>query len=959
MALLLTGTPLRAQARKAAETPPPPAAAAATRGRGLDALSDDALYGELATRGLDSLLERAFEVNHVPAEKRDGIRTIVALRKLADPTIKRTAGERAELLRTISAGIERALPAMNDPKVLMDQASLLAKTGVTANVNALEYWGENPRTQAELRPVAEAVIKLLDKCAAEAKRKADAIANQIKHEDEQLAAQWMAMDKLASEATLSRNMAAYFVAIAIDPADPKRREVAEEAITYLKQFDNPESGVQAEVRNRMGKLYMAEGEYPKALGLFQSVAQIGDDKIKPDPKLEQQYEARYFAVQADLLAKNVEEAEKGLAELRVWQDAALPAGDPSSEGAKAAADVMDYRIRSAKAELAGNDVEKSKYNQEAVNVLLALVKQRPQFRGVIYEQLANRVPAKPDLATLDPLLLQAIVHKGELERLKDPSAPLDTAVMEQAVAAARELISRQGKSDISDELVDNAALLVPFFEERLGHDAEAADAFLDYAAKRKSNLGNARLALDNGLAIVAKMMKEHSGEESTRRLYEKALPIAVGLPFERKEFSFDYAKLLQEKGQYGEAIEIFKQVPEKDPRSLEARFYEMLSLKQQLDSEREKLGVQGAAEVRGRIQSLAAKVTTGAKAALANSPDARHGLKYRSLIVKTVLLAAELANGQDKQPQRSLTMLEGFEDSVKGLPGESELLGDALFLRVDSYMDLGRNADATKALVELLNKESGDKGANIIYSLLQKLDRDLDAAKRSGDTQQMRLLARSRAELSGHLVNWASESKDPNIKRFTYRYRVFDAATKLQAAELESDPAAKRKALDEAMSKYLALRTPAAVTEYHETIQGTPVDADYPDPAVTMGMASVEFELGHFKQAQEMFGKLLTDRKLGTAGSYADEQFQENDLYWEATYKLLQSNFELGKSGDAAGLEESKSYLKRLYIQWGKDVGGKKWHSEFEALRAQFTPDFRTDEAVPSSTNPVAVQGTR
>ena len=226
----------------------------------------------------------------------------------------------------------------------------------------------------------------------------------------------------------------------------------------------------------------------------------------------------------------------------------------------------------------------------------------------------------------------------------------------------------------------------------------------------------------------------------------------------------------------------------------------MLALKQHLDIDRKSIPIADAAQIRADVQKLAAAVTADAKAALAKT-DAAHQNRYRSIIVKTVLLAADLANREDKNPNLSLQLLQGFEDSVRGLPGETELLGDALFLRVDSYMDLKQNANATAALVELLKGQSANKGADITRNLLLRLDADLDAARAAGDVEQMRLLARSRAQLSRYLVEWAETNKDANIKRFTYQYRVFDAATQLQAAELEDDPARRKAVLEEALTK--------------------------------------------------------------------------------------------------------------------------------------------------------------
>ena len=59
--------------------------------QGLDALTDDALMNELALRGLDSLLERAFEVNNVPEAQRQARRSLIAMSRLADPNARLTS----------------------------------------------------------------------------------------------------------------------------------------------------------------------------------------------------------------------------------------------------------------------------------------------------------------------------------------------------------------------------------------------------------------------------------------------------------------------------------------------------------------------------------------------------------------------------------------------------------------------------------------------------------------------------------------------------------------------------------------------------------------------------------------------------------------------------------------------------------------------------------------------------
>src|SRR4051794_22698629 len=73
---------------------------------GLDSLTDDALYVDLANRGLNSLLDRAFEINHVAPEKRQAIQTLSQLHQLSDPASKLSPRQRQELVRRIATGID-------------------------------------------------------------------------------------------------------------------------------------------------------------------------------------------------------------------------------------------------------------------------------------------------------------------------------------------------------------------------------------------------------------------------------------------------------------------------------------------------------------------------------------------------------------------------------------------------------------------------------------------------------------------------------------------------------------------------------------------------------------------------------------------------------------------------------------------------------------------------------------
>src|SRR5688572_14869582 len=102
---------------------------------GLDALSDQKLIAELSSRGLNTLLDRAFDVNNVPPPRRDGMRSLVALRQLGDPSVKLTTAQRQAAVQKAVAGIEVALSGLSDPQIMMNQATALTTYGVELDVN--------------------------------------------------------------------------------------------------------------------------------------------------------------------------------------------------------------------------------------------------------------------------------------------------------------------------------------------------------------------------------------------------------------------------------------------------------------------------------------------------------------------------------------------------------------------------------------------------------------------------------------------------------------------------------------------------------------------------------------------------------------------------------------------------------------------------------------------------------
>src|SRR5688500_13386196 len=195
-ATLSIATPLLAQpARQPApqnrQLQQPPSA----RPTGLNAILDDdqKLLSELGRRQMKTLLDHAFKKNNVPPDEQKVYLTLSSLKQLNEGTANLTRRQQQELVTTIAAGIDQVLETTKDPRRMLEINGLLINAGTRAPLNVIEYWGENIRTQSQLRPVAEAIDRMYERAIVLAKERADTIANQIRDPNDALAREWEQM----------------------------------------------------------------------------------------------------------------------------------------------------------------------------------------------------------------------------------------------------------------------------------------------------------------------------------------------------------------------------------------------------------------------------------------------------------------------------------------------------------------------------------------------------------------------------------------------------------------------------------------------------------------------------------------------------------------------------------------------------------------------------------------------
>jgi hypothetical protein len=916
----------------------------------LDSLHEDALYGELADLGLDDLLKRALEVDHIPPDRQASVWTLASMHRLQnDKTL--SDPERQAILNKLISGVDQTLATLgNDPELLMEEAKVIAQQAVDPQTGLLEYWGGSAAQRAHLRPAAQAAVHMFDAAATAATAQATDLANRITSPDDKIAEQWRKASDIAGEAAYQKARLQCALALSLEPDDPQRQSAISDAIKSLATWDTPDSGIQAQVHLLLAKLHVLTGDHDEietAQGLLSDFTRDHvTDVISPAPSHELVYEAMCYRVIAALAENDLARAQTAMDDAEVYQNAKFE-HDREQE---AALRLLKYRLLAQQADQAADGPDKDAANSAAVQALTGLIHDFPNLRDAIYHQLAARLPASPDLSTLDPTLLLAVVDQGrEAVAGATPDRPADPAQLRQSTNAAREVLKRLDAKNYPVAEAVESSFLLGIFEEALGHKAAAVDALLDHITRFGSDPNShADVALDRARAMISQMRQATPPDPEVRRLEDRFLPTAVNPPFNQKEFALQYAANLFSEQKWGDAISYYEKVPDTEPPKLllVARYGEMVALKNQLEQTH---GLTAAEknQYTTQIQGLADRVGALAHQILQSNASDADKLSAKSTLSRMSLIAADITRRDQNDPQRVLQLLDGFESSVQGLPDAKSLVSGALFLRVQAYMQLRRSNDATQTLVKFLSTSTPDEGAQTVHDLLATLNKDLDSARgerdaaaqrKDGAAEQkanadIRTLADNRAMLSGFLVKWASDSQDPKIHSYAYTYERFDADTKRLAAELESDPTARKRELNTALRLYHDLQSPQNIALYQAGITTeSGIDRDYPDPLVSLGIGLISYDLGDCQAVKSALGPLIQDEKLG----------QNNDQYWEASYKLLDCLNTLAKAGDPSTSEaQVQQSLKVLYLIWRDGTGGPLYHEKFEALRKSVLPDWK------------------
>lgn len=193
-----------------------------------------------------------------------------------------------------------------------------------------------------------------------------------------------------------------------------------------------------------------------------------------------------------------------------------------------------------------------------------LIRDFPNLRDAIFRQLAARLPANPDLAKLDPVLLLALVEEAkQTVAAASPMHPIDNRKLQKGIDAANQILSRLASHNFPKAQAIDASFLLGIFQEYQGNKIAAIGSLLDHIDRFGSQPGShADVALKRARMLIAQLRQSNDSDPQLQQLEIRFLPIAINPPFNRREFALQYAATLFSESKWAEAIKYYRMTPD-------------------------------------------------------------------------------------------------------------------------------------------------------------------------------------------------------------------------------------------------------------------------------------------------------------------------------------------------------------------------------------------------------------
>ena len=697
----------------------------------------------------------------------------------------------------------------------LQQARFILGTLAAAVVNRIEYWSALPADRRELKPLADAAVRLL-RLARRHFRQVVTRLNNTSHFGRRDRQRYVQALRGRTQASYYLAFADYFSGLALPPGDPRRRKdfLAATAATQPWTSANSSAGLSYPALLLRGKAELQAGQFAPA----QADLRRAQNAAAPWGV---QYEAHYQQIAALLARGRYAAARATWSAFEKWLASA-----PSSATltARMGARLLAYRIAAASARSLTDAAARQHAQAAALAKLLLIIQQAPQYERLIFSHLAAALPPHPAGSGRPalPLLAYAWLQAQTATR------PANLA----ALRAARAVLARR---HTPPTLRAEAALVAAVALGRLGRIEDAAQANLTFVRLAPQD-PRAKAVLEVALGQLRQLNAAPAVSPAVAKLTRQAIQLAY-LRFHEPQWRLAWALQLAQSGRRRQARRLLRQVPPTSRLYLEAR-YQLV----RLASERLARLQQKSPTPLAQRKIAARRLLHDGQRFLALLDHPPPGISASALRrakaerLRVLLVQAGAALNPLRDPVAAGKMLNQLTRRPATL--SPRLKGILLRYRIRQYQLSGQS----QKIIPLIRRYTGGASRQaeaIIMGLIGQYDRESRKARRGNPRQAQRLAAEA-ADLLGELIVQLQRQPGPHANPI-YAYRQLRAAELIRAG-----------------------RGRQALTLYTQLEHEHP-----PDPRNFVGAARADFALGDYRHARWLYVKIIPHLRAGSAAFWS------------------------------------------------------------------------------------------
>ncbi len=546
----------------------------------------------------------------------------------------------------------------------------------------------------------------------------------------------------------------------------------------------------------------------------------------------------------------------------------------NSVSAKMGEQLLAFRIATASAKTLKDPAQRAKAEAAAEKIVSDVISKAPQYQSLIFSHLAQSIPVNAAAAKLTAL---QVLARAWLDA-QNPA----TESQRQALATAQSL---RKQKNMPAAIRAEATLITAITASQLGEMELAARMNVAFVRMAPTD-PRAKHAIAMALSELAQLNESRQVPTSIKTLTTEAISLDWR-HFHDPQIRFPYALQLENSGQYAQAIKLFDEIPSTASLYLDAQ-YQLVRISA------EELSAMGTKKLPKIQQRRAArqllKVASNYLQLLDHPPASatKNALaRARNYRVNILLLEAGTAIHPLRNPYRAGKIL----DQLTAMDGKlsPKLRGILLRYRIRQYQLSGEN-NKILPLVQKFASESTQNSADVIKGLIGQYDQESRRLRHTDPGKSHRLAASAAALLNQLILSLQSQPGKKNQDDI-YAYR------QIMASEL-SRAGQGQQAWE--LFKTLEKQRPGDMTNF-------------------IGAARALYAAGHFNHAHSIYVRLIPQLEPGS------------EIYWQAYYYLIRCNVKASAFED-----QTRAALKQLVALYGKQIGGKEYHRQFELLLHEF-----------------------